>query len=82
VCPKDEVQVIETTQQAVADLLCDATSYAYDPSGLLGLPLSQLPKVAVELMLGLVSNRAGVDDKYIGLILASRSREAGILKER
>ena len=76
-----EVEMAEAGQQPVAHLLRHAAADAQRAAGPRGAPIAQLAEVAVQLVLGLVADRAGVDDQQVGVGFIARRTQPGVVKE-
>ena len=73
--PEDEIEMGEAARAIVADLLGHAAADPDDAPGFSDFHSRSLPEIAVELMLGLVADRAGIDDQNVrlGLVAAATS---------
>jgi hypothetical protein len=78
---EDEVHLAEATQDPVALLLRHAARHPEDPSGAVGLPAAQQAELAVEAMLRLLADRAGVEDQEVGVVQVGRRPVAGMVEE-
>jgi hypothetical protein len=62
---EDEIEMRESAQDRIPLLLGDAAPHTERPPRRRCLPLPEHPEVAVEPMLGLLADRAGVDQKEL-----------------
>ena len=81
VSPKNKVQVVESLEQGIANLLCHATSDPDDSFRARIFPGTESAQIAVELVLCLVANRTGVDDQDVGGVLGLRGDQAAVMEE-
>ena len=80
-CSEYEVDVGKSAQQGVAFLLRHAAPHSQHASRLGGLPFPKHSQFAVEPMLGLVPNRAGVDDREVGPFGVRRGDQTGVAQQ-
>jgi hypothetical protein len=78
---EDEVDLVEAAQQGVPRLLGHTAAHREDPAGAGLLPSPQLAQIAIEPMLRLVADRAGIDDQQVGLVQALGGNVALVAKQ-
>jgi hypothetical protein len=78
---EDDVDVRRLAGDRVAVLLRKAAADGDLHAGVLGLDRREVAEVAVELVVGVLADRAGVEDDDVGLLAGGDARVARVLQQ-